>query len=177
MDIEKLKYPIGAFKAPKTIDLDLRKKHIQDITTLPDNLKAATKNLSEEQLNTPYRPDGWTVRQVVHHVCDSHVNSYVRYRWTLTEDEPEIKPYLEKKWAELPDAKNEDIDVSLDLLTALHKRWTRLLLGLDDKDFKKRLVHPDYPRKLTLDMMTALYSWHGRHHTAHITELIKRKGW
>lgn len=177
MDIEKLKYPIGTFKTPKTIDKTTRKKFIHDIESLPDNLKNATKGLNEDQLNTPYRPDGWTVRQVVHHVADSHINSYIRYRWTLTEKEPKIKTYDEKGWAELPDAKNESIEVSLALLTALHSRWSTLLSQMDENAFKKQLIHPDYPRKLSLDMMTALYSWHGRHHTAHITELIRREGW
>jgi hypothetical protein len=177
MDIEKLKFPIGKFIAPQEIDSKARKSMIKDIEDLPKILKKVTKNLSKEQLDTPYRPDGWTVRQVVHHLADSHVNSYIRFRWTLTENEPEIKAYNEKLWAEVYDAKNEDIKLSLMLLTGLHARWTSLLKEMDEKTYKKQLIHPDYPRKLSLNLMTALYSWHCRHHTAHITELIKRKGW
>jgi len=170
-----LKFPIGKFKAPVLIDENIRTGFIKDIEDLPDNIEKLTEILNDEQLNTPYRPGGWTLRQVVHHLADSHINSYVRYRLALTEDEPTIKTYDEKTWAELHDAKNEDIHFSLVLLKGLHSRWTKLLRNMSDKDFQKKLIHPDYSEKINLNVMTAMYSWHCRHHTAHIADLVARK--
>ena len=177
MDIEKLKYPIGKFKSPESFTGELRAEFIKNIEELPLKMSVAVKDLNEEQLNTPYRPDGWTIRQVVHHTADSHINSYMRFKWTLTEDEPFIKAYDEKSWANQPDALGGDVSLSLNLLTALHERWVYFLKALSEEDFERKLQHPDWTRKLSLNMMCALYSWHSRHHTAHITELRKRKGW
>jgi len=177
MELERLKYPVGKFKSPEIITEELRVEYIKNIEDLPDIVEKIVAPLSAQQLNTPYRPEGWTVRQVVHHMADSHINSYVRFRWTLTEDEPMIKPYNEKPWAELPDAKDGDVELSLSLLKSLHARWVVLLRAMSQNDYQKKLGHPDWTSKLSLNKMVALYSWHCLHHTAHITELIRREGW
>lgn len=176
MDLEKLKYPIGQYSLKKTLTERERKDCLEKIRTTPQLLREAIQGLSEAQLNTPYRPDGWTVRQVVHHVPDSHINSYVRFRWAMTEPSPTIKAYEEQHWAELPDGKNAPINISLDLLEVLHKRWMLLLDSMTETDFAKILVHP-VSGELTLDEMLQIYAWHGPHHIAHITELRKREGW
>jgi uncharacterized damage-inducible protein DinB len=139
-------------------------------------MRAAVKGLSEQQLDTPYREGGWSVRQVVHHVPDSHLNSYIRFKWALTEDEPTIKPYAEDRWARLADSKVTPIEVSLTLLDSLHRRWSDLLHSLRGEDWKRKLRHPE-AGVLTLDKMLALYAWHGRHHVAHITSLREKMGW
>lgn len=177
MDIEKLQYPIGKFKSPEKVSGEQRNEFIRNIEELPQKVANAVKGFSSEQLDTPYRPGGWTVRQVIHHMADSHINSYVRFRWALTEDEPMIKAYEEKPWAELPDAKSGDVELSLNLLSALHARWVTLLKSMSDEDFSRQLGHPEWTNKLSLNKMAALYSWHCLHHTAHITKLIERKGW
>ena len=164
---EALKYPIGRFHAPVTIDDALRGKWIEQISQLPATLAAAVEGMSEQQLDTPYRPGGWTVRQVVHHVGDSHINSYIRFRLALTEETPLIKAYEEHLWAELPDARTMPVSVSIDLLSALHKRWTTLLSNMIEADFKRRLRHP-VSGEMALDWILGLYAWHGRHHTAHV---------
>jgi uncharacterized damage-inducible protein DinB len=133
------------------------------------------EGLSEQQLETPYRDGGWTVRQVVHHVADSHVNSYVRFKLAMTEEEPTIKPYMEDRWAELADSKSP-VEVSLSLLDSLHKRWNLLLRSFQSSDWQRTFRHPEMGL-LTLDQTLALYSWHGRHHVAHITTLRDRMGW
>ena len=143
----------------------------------PAEMEAAVRGLSASQLNTPYRPEGWTARQVVHHVADSHINAYVRFKLALTEDGPTIKPYDEAKWAELPDSKSDLVAQSLTLLEMLHKRWHFLLTHMQQSDFLRKLNHPEWDSPLTLDAMLALYAWHGKHHAAHITELRKREGW
>ena len=177
MDLEKLKYPIGRFNMPDHFDNKLRHECIQNINELPSVLENVTSDLTDLQLDTPYRPEGWTVRQLVHHIADSHINSYVRFKWTLTEDEPTIKAYDEKLWAELPDAKSESIILSIRLLKSLHARWVAVLKQMKPNEFEKKLTHPESGKKLSLNWMVALYSWHGEHHVAHITELIKRKSW
>jgi hypothetical protein len=169
-------YPIGPFVRPAVFDLAFRQSAIEEIAALPGLLRTAVAGLNDAQLDTPYRDGGWTVRQVVHHVPDSHMNAYVRFRLALTEHEPTIKPYAEDRWAALPDARYAPIDWSLDLLDALHARWTILLRALTASDFQRRLVHPDMG-PLDLHSVLALYDWHGRHHTAHITTLRARKGW
>ncbi len=177
MDIEKLKYPIGKFKSPDSFHATLRATFIKNIEELPSKMEAAVEGLSKQQLDTPYRPEGWTVRQVVHHTADSHINSYIRFKWAMTENEPFIKAYDEKTWAKQPDALGGDPSLSLHLLSALHTRWVYFLNAMSEDDFKRQLQHPDWTRKLSLNMMCALYSWHSLHHTAHITELRKRNGW
>jgi uncharacterized damage-inducible protein DinB len=170
------RYPIGKYAPPQEVTPALRQQAISAIAEAPAKLRAAVKGLTEEQLNTPYRDGGWTVRQVAHHVPDSHMNAYIRFRLALTEQEPTIKPYEEARWAELEDAKHAAPDVSLDLLDSLHERWARLLRSLEEQDFARTFRHPDHGVR-TLDWMLFLYAWHGRHHTAHVTELRKQKGW
>jgi len=166
------RYPIGTF----TYSRPRRAEWLDDIEQLPSKMRAAVEGLNDAQLDTPYRDGGWTVRQVVHHTADSHVNSYARFRLALTEDEPVIKPYEEQLWAELADAKSDPAEISLALLEALHTRWVRMLRSLEESQWRRAFIHPVGGRT-TLDFALGLYSWHGRHHTAHITELRRRMGW
>lgn len=171
-----LRYPVGKFVAPDHATDEQRRQFIDEIEATPARLRAAVAGLSDEQLDTPYRPDGWTVRQVVHHLPDSHLNSYTRFRLALTEDEPTIKPYYEDRWAELADARTAPPEVSLDLLETLHRRWVLLLRSLGPADFARSFRHPELGI-VTLEKSTALYAWHGRHHIAQITGLRERMGW
>jgi len=175
-DLEQLRYPISRFQARAGLSSAERAALIGDIAGLPAALRAAVAGLTGEQLETPYRPGDWTVRQVVHHVADSHMNSYVRFKLAVTETEPTIKPYDEAAWAELDDATGEDIEVSLALLESLHRRWTRFLRSLRDEQLERVFIHPDLGR-VTLDEAVQHYAWHGRHHLAHITRLRERMGW
>ena len=150
---------------------------IDVIARTPDELRRAVQGLSSDQLDTPYRPGGWTVRQVAHHVPDSHLNAYTRFKLALTEETPTIKPYDEALWAELSDTRETPIDTSLTLLSCLHERWVRLLRALKSKDFARRLNHPEWEAPMSLDVLLALYAWHGPHHVAHVTSLRKRMGW
>ncbi|WP_078379929.1 YfiT family bacillithiol transferase [Sutcliffiella halmapala] len=170
-----LRYPIGPFKLEKNPTIETIESWIKEIEITPANLKEAVKDLSEEQLDTPYRQGGWTVRQVVHHLADSHMNSYIRFKLALTEDNPTIKPYMEDKWAELPDSKLP-IDISLSLLESLHARWITLLRSMQPADFEKTFQHPELGA-VKLAVNIAIYEWHGRHHIAHITSLRERFGW
>ena len=171
-----LRYPIGKFEYTGPLTKSERNALIEDIDSLPANLRKAVDGLSDEQLETPYRPGGWTVRQVVHHLADSHINSHVRFRLALTEEQPTIKPYFQERWAELNDARSAPMHVSLDLLDALHRRWVILLKSLSDADFSKSFEHPE-SGTVTLDRNLGLYAWHGKHHVAHITALRERMGW
>ena len=171
-----LRYPIGKFHFDGPLSEEQKKTSLDEVARTPGNLRAAVKGLSESQLDTPYRPGGWTVRQVVHHVPDSHLNSYVRFKLALTEDEPTIKPYAEDRWAELADTKSTPIEVSLTLLDSLHDRWVRLLRSLTPEQWKRTFRHPDLG-PMTLEKTLALYAWHGRHHVAHIMALREREGW
>jgi uncharacterized damage-inducible protein DinB len=171
-----LRYPIGKFEQPLEVSANLRQQAMEVISETPNQLRSAVSDLSPMQLDTPYREGGWTVRQVVHHVPDSHLNAYIRLRLALTEDQPTIKPYEENLWAQLPDARTAPIEVSLLLLDALHDRWMRLWRSMTAEQFGRVLLHPDHgPR--TVDWLLFLYAWHGRHHVAHITELRKQKSW
>ncbi len=170
-----LRYPIGEFVAPGSLTPSERVEAIEQIALLPGRLRDAVAGLSDEQLDTPYRPEGWTVRQVVHHLPDSHINSYVRWKKALTEDVPTIGTYEEARWAELSDSE-APVEVSLDLLEALHARWVILLRKLPDDAWGRRLMHPEVG-ELGLDDLLALYAWHSRHHVAHITSLREREGW
>lgn len=172
-----LRYPVGKFDSASPVTADSRAAAIADLASLPANLRAAVVGLTDAQLDSPYRPDGWTVRQVVHHLADSHLNAYTRIRLGLTEDNPTIKPYAEQKWAELPDAKSAPAEVSLDILDGLHQRWVMLLRTLSEADFARTVVHPEHGREMSLDFLTAMYAWHCRHHVAHITALRTREGW
>jgi uncharacterized damage-inducible protein DinB len=170
------RYPIGNFETPKDVTSSLRQEALEQIANAPANLRSAVSGLNDAQLDTPYREAGWTVRQVVHHVADSHVNAYIRWRLALTENGPTIKPYEEAAWAKLEDAKNAPVEVSLKLLESLHARWVRMLLSVKPEEYARTLNHPEHGIK-NLDWLLFLYAWHGRHHTAHITELRKLKGW
>ncbi|HXG63902.1 MAG TPA: bacillithiol transferase BstA [Blastocatellia bacterium] len=171
-----LRYPIGNFQVDNDITDEKRQVWIQQIAETPARLREAVAGLSPEQLETPYRPGGWTVRQVVHHVADSHLNSYIRFKLALTEREPTIKPYDEAQWAELIDGRAAPLEVSLALLDSLHTRWVMLLRSLSPEDFQRKFYHPERgPMNLNINL--SLYAWHGRHHTAHITSLRERRGW
>jgi uncharacterized damage-inducible protein DinB len=153
-----------------------RRAAIEAVVATPARLRAAVRGLSDAQLDTPYRPDGWTVRQVVHHVPDSHMNAFIRFKLALTEDTPTIKPYDESAWATLEDARSTPIETSLVLLESLHDRWVRVLRAMSDADFSRELNHPDNGI-MNLDQLLALYEWHGKHHVAHITRLRERNDW
>ncbi|MFP5108652.1 YfiT family bacillithiol transferase [Neobacillus sp. C211] len=170
-----MKYPIGKFQFDGDITKSVTKDWINEIEELPSLLRDAVKDLDNEQLDTPYRSGGWTLRQVIHHLADSHMNAYVRFKLALTEEKPVIKPYDETKWAELSDYKLP-IDISLSLLEALHKRWTNLLRSLSPADMKKTFIHPD-SGEVSVGKNIGIYAWHGRHHLAHITSLCSRKSW
>ena len=174
---DSLRYPIGPFVAPSQVSKDERNAYIEEIAYLPSKIEEAVDSLTDAQLDTPYREGGWTVRQVVHHLPDSHLNAYTRFRLTLTEDQPTIRPYREDRWAELADAQQGPITLSLPLLTSLHRRWVVLLQSLTDKDFARAYVHPDQDQPVRLDVALANYAWHGTHHLAHITTLKERKAW
>jgi uncharacterized damage-inducible protein DinB len=173
---ERLRYPIGHFEPPAQITAVDRARWLDDLEMLPNNLREAVEDLANKQLDTPYRPGGWTVRQVVHHLPDSHMNSYERFRLALTEDAPVIKPYDEGAWAELPDAKAAPIEMSLSLLDALHARWLILLRSLSDSQLARTFKHPNLG-EVPLDRAIGLYAWHGSHHVSQIVNLRKRKGW
>jgi uncharacterized damage-inducible protein DinB len=171
-----LRYPIGPFRRPDSLARSERDAAIGEIEQTPMRLRDAVARLSEQQLETPYRPGGWTVRQVVHHVPDSHLNAYTRFKLALTEDEPTIRPYAEDRWAGLEDSRSTPVETSLALLDALHRRWVVLLRSLDDAAFQRTLRHPE-SGLWRLDQLLALYAWHGPHHTAHVTSLRERMGW
>jgi len=172
---EDLRFPIGKFDNSVEITSELRKEFVQIIAQLPTTLEKAISNLSDEQFDTPYRPEGWTVRQTVHHIADSHLNSFIRFKLALTEATPTIRPYAEDRWAELADSRMP-IDASLKIIEGVHARWTALLQSMTEADYQKQLKHPD-SGAWTLEKMLALYEWHGRHHTAHITKLRDRNNW
>ena len=170
------RYPIGKFQ-PKPYSDEQKKQWLNDIKYLPSLLENTILNLDEAQLDTPYREGGWTVKQVVHHVADSHMNAFIRFKLGLTEDKPSIKTYDEKAWALLPDVQNLPVNISLTLLHALHLRWAEVLQHMTAEDFRREVYHPEFKTHLTLWYLLGMYAWHGRHHTAHITRLRERMGW
>jgi len=174
-DLETLRYPIGRFSTPASSLPGIRTEHIQTLRLLPERLRAAVAGLSDAQLDTPYREDGWTVRQVVHHLADSHAMAYIRCKQALTKDWPTEQPYDEAAWANLADSRLP-IDVSLAMIEGLHGRWVALLESLSDEDFGKGYNHPERGREMLIKAL-AMYDWHSRHHTAHITSLRARMGW
>lgn len=176
---DPLRYPIGHLQFDDTAIMPPaeRERLIAEVAGLPALLRAAVTGLSAGQLETPYRPGGWTVRQLVHHVADSHMNAVIRLRLALTEHAPTIKPYDEAKWALLPDVAAVRIDASLTMLDAMHLRWAALLRAMAPDDYARTFVHPEMGRTMTLDRLLATYAWHGRHHTAHVTRLREREGW
>ncbi|QQE79215.1 YfiT family bacillithiol transferase [Alicyclobacillus sp. SO9] len=175
--MENFQYPIGKFEHNEKISIEQRNQWIQQIAETPRELRSAIEGLSVEQMDTPYRLGGWTVRQVVHHVPDSHMNGYVRFKLALTEENPVIKPYLEDRWAQLDDYRETPVEVSLALLDSLHQRWTTLLSNLQDAQFLLTFTNPESSEAVSLETAVGLYAWHGRHHVAHITSLRERMGW
>jgi uncharacterized protein Usg len=196
------RYPIGKFSPPETITAETRNTWIQEIAATPGEFKTALDGLNDDQLDTPYREGGWTLRQVAHHLPDSHLNAFIRFKWALTEDFPTIKAYEEAEWAKLPDVENTPVETSLHLLTALHQRWVVLLENLKEEDWNRAYLHPEFlpenfqvgdkaaldvekmkasgplpPYIFLLEKVLGLYAWHGKHHTAHITALRDRLGW
>jgi uncharacterized damage-inducible protein DinB len=171
-----LRYPIGKFSYAVAPTPEQRQQLLLEIEQAPSQVREAVKGLSPQQLDTPYRPEGWTVRQVVHHIPDSHLNAYVRFKLALTEDEPTIKPYAQEKWAGLPDTAATPVEVSLTMLDSLHDRWVRLLRSIQNEDWTRTFRHPELGL-VPLEKNLALYAWHGRHHVAHITSLRERNSW
>lgn len=175
-DLDKLRYPIGRFERLKSpLDQAARVGVIDDIERAPATLRQLVVGLADVQLEAPYRPGGWTIRQVVHHVPDSHMNAYVRTKLAVTEDTPSIRTYEEGRWAELPEARSAPVGMSLDLLAALHRRWVAFLRALPEREFEKTFIHPEWGR-VTLDEAIAMYAWHGRHHAAHVRQALDRRG-
>ena len=175
--LEKLKYPIGKPNIPENMSKENIESWISIIENHPKKLSKLVKNLDNNQLDTQYRPEGWTIRQVVHHLSDSHHNSYTRFKWTLTEDKPIIKVYYEERWAELFDSKTAPINLSLNNLTALHAKWIFLLKGLSFKELDKTFIHPDGNEEVSLKENIGIYAWHCDHHYEHINQLLIRKNW
>ncbi|MDY7094891.1 MAG: putative metal-dependent hydrolase [Acidobacteriota bacterium] len=171
-----LRYPIGRFEHSGAVTDEELEGWIGHIEALPGQLAAAVVGLTDAQLDTPYRPEGWTIRQVVHHVPDSHLNAYVRFKWTLTEDRPTIKAYDEAAWAELPDTRLTPVATSLEFLRLLHAKWTVLLRSLGPQELQREFVHPEWGT-VSLAHTVGTYAWHGRHHVAHINRAVEREGW
>ncbi len=176
MDIEALKYPVGKFQRPESFDEKVISDFIAIIEEFPSKMKRLTENLTVVELNWPYRPGGWTVKQVVHHCADSHMNSLIRFKWTLTEDTPTIKAYEEAEWAKLSDSQLDDISTSLSFLSALHVKWVFLLKNLSEEEYNRAFIHPEHGKKVNLKMNLAIYAWHCRHHLAHVEQALKHKG-
>lgn len=174
--MQDLRYPIGEY-ITQPFSEKLFGEWLVDIKNLPQHLENAVQNLDEVQLNTPYRDGGWTVKQLVHHVADSHMNAYIRFKLGLTEDNPVIKPYKEKLWAEMADTENLPINISLTLLHALHARWYEVLKNMSREDMDRTVFHPENKKEMTLWYLLGMYSWHSRHHVAHITSLREREKW
>ena len=175
------RYPIGTAKeytsGKEKYDENIKAIYLKEIKLCPSMLEHAIANLDQHQLDTPYREGGWTVKQVVHHVADSHMNAYIRFKLALTEDNPTIKPYEEAAWAELSDTKNLPVNISLTLLHALHTRWVEIMNNMSEQDWQRTVFHPEHKRSMSLWDLAGLYAWHGKHHTAHITKLRERMGW
>ena len=177
MTLAQFKYPIGKFEKPEIITKDILLNWISDISTFPSRLIAEVNKLTDEQLDTQYRPDGWTIRQLVHHCADSHMNSLTRLKLALTENQPTIKPYFEERWAELIDTKNMPIQPSLKMIEGIHERWTVLLNNLSESDYSKIFIHPEHGKEFRIDENIGLYAWHCNHHLAHITHTKERNNW
>jgi hypothetical protein len=174
-DIDPLRYPIGKFERPALpLDDTARRDLIAAVEQAPSAIRALVRGLADPQLDTPYRPGGWTIRQVVHHVPDSHMNGYVRMKLAATESAPAIKVYQEALWAELPEARTGPVDMSLDLLDALHRRWVMFLRALPAGEYQRTFAHPQWGSDATIELALAIYAWHGRHHTAHIRQALGR---
>ncbi|MDR7209840.1 YfiT family bacillithiol transferase [Flavobacterium piscis] len=177
LDLEKLKYPIGKFKTPTEYTSEYISNKIKEIESFPERLNTATIHLTDEQLNTPYRPGGWTVRQVIHHCAESHMNCYIRIKWALTEDNPVIKAYDETLWSDLPDGLKMPIQPTLTLLEGLHYKLGYIMRNLSESDLEKSFIHPENNSENKIKQIIGTYAWHGNHHLAHITTLKKYKDW
>lgn len=173
----KLKYPIGIFTLSAEIDKSQITDWIQELEEFPSKLRQLVQPLTDSQLNTAYRPGGWTVRQVIHHLADSHTNSYVRFKWALTEENPVIKAYDENAWASLVDGRSAPVEIGLDYLQALHGRMVYMLKTLDSNQLNRSFIHPESKQKISVQETIGRYAWHGRHHFEHIRNLILREGW
>lgn len=167
-EIEKLKYPIGKYRSPESIDSMTIEKWINQIAILPSDLRTITVDLTNDDLEKTYRPGSWTIRQIVHHIADSHINSFIRFKWALTEDNPEIKAYYEGRWANLADSVEAPIELSIDFIDALHKKWVFLLKGMNEEQWDLTFKHPESGREIALKKNLGLYAWHGNHHMEHI---------
>ena len=176
-DIENLKYPIGKYRVPDPITSDMISQWLQTLEDFPGQLRTMTASLTDEQLDTPYRPHGWTVRQLLVHIGDSHLNSYVRFKWALTEDKPVIKTYSQEGWVSLADVKTLSAAESVGFISAIHERWVKLLKSMTEDHWNRSFVHPETRREVGLKQNLALYDWHSRHHYAHIRNLVDREGW
>ncbi len=176
VNLENLKYPIGKFVVPNQITKAHVREWIHIIEAFPESLQNTVVNLEENQLKLIYRPEGWTIQQVVHHCADSHMNSFIRFKLALTEDKPIIRPYFEDRWAVLPDVLNVDLSTSIEILYGLHHRWVVLLKSLDEKDLNKEFVHPEHGATTSLKENIGIYAWHCQHHLAHIKQAIKYQG-
>lgn len=174
---EQLSYPIGKFKFNSDADAKEIQNWISEIEKLPAQLKDAVQGLSDSRLDTPYRDGGWSVRQVAHHIADSHMNAYIRFKLALTEDKPTIKPYQEKLWADMDDSTKLSIEPSLSLIGPLHERMVYVLKAIKGAQFDRSVYHPESKRDMSVKFLIALYAWHGKHHVAHIIELRKRMNW
>lgn len=175
MDLENLKYPIGRFKKPEIITADDINKYISEIRTLPAKLRKAVQNLSDEDLNLTYRPDGWNIRQLVHHLADSHMNAFIRFKLAITEDGPSIKPYFEGRWAELADSKSMPVEGALQMIEGIHARWMYLAENFTKEDWQRTFFHPESKRYNRLDDTLCLYAWHGKHHFMHIRNALESR--
>lgn len=176
IDLNKLKFPIGAFSKPASIEAKDIEGWILDIEQFPKKLEALTSDLSIEQINWKYRPNGWKIKQVIHHCADSHMNSFIRFKIALTEEDPTVRPYYEAKWGELPDAVDDDISNSIMLLKGLHSKWSNLLRSMDSKQLDLCFIHPEVADKVVLKENIGIYAWHCRHHLAHIEQALKYEG-
>ncbi len=176
MDLENLKFPIGKYKVPEEITEELFEEWVSTLNTLPEELKKRVGNLSYNELELIYRPGGWNIKQVVHHLADSHMNSFVRFKLIITEENPTIRPYTQEKWAKTADAINEDIMDSIAILEGIHKRLVTLLKSLSTEQKQRTFIHPEYNKQLTLIWMVGLYAWHSSHHLAHIEQALEHKG-
>ncbi|MEM8898615.1 MAG: YfiT family bacillithiol transferase [Bacteroidota bacterium] len=175
MDLEKLKYPIGKYQPPETLDAETMKSWIREIRELPLKVKTRIAGLSDEELSLRYRPEGWNIKQLVHHLSDSHINALVRVKWVLTEDAPTIKPYYEARWAELPDSVQLHPAISLNLLEAVHYKLVYLISEMTTEDWERKFYHPEYEGALEIGKYMGLYAWHGNHHLAHINQALEMK--
>ena len=176
-ELQALRYPVGEFISKPRHTTEEITGYVKTIESFPSKIREAVAGLTDARLDTPYRPGGWTIRQVVHHVADSHLNSYIRFKLTLTEDTPAIKPYFEDRWAELPEAKSGPVELSLALLESLHKRWVTMLRAITPEQISRKFYHPEQKKEFSLEWLMSLYAWHCTHHLAHITELKNRMCW